>query len=40
MEIVKVRGKAKPFNRALDVLLDVRCGVGDGAIPEDIEAAL
>lgn len=39
MEIVKVRGKAKAFNGAIDVLLYMRSRVCDGAAAENIESA-
>jgi hypothetical protein len=41
MEIVKIRSKSKSLNGALDILLDVRSGVGDRTIPSNaVESTL
>lgn len=40
MQIVEVRSKAQSFDGAIDVLLDVRGGIGDGAVSKDIKATL
>lgn len=40
MEVIEVRGKTQPFDRALDVFGDVCAGVGHPAVSENIEAAL
>lgn len=41
VQIVQIRCKAKSLNSSFDVLLDMRGGVGDGAIPShDVEPTL
>lgn len=40
MEIIQIRCKAKSFNSAFDVCLDVRGGIGDATRTKDVETAL
>lgn len=41
MQVVQIRSKAQSLNGALNVLLDMRGGVGDGTLArEDVEATL
>ena len=39
MQVVQVRGKSESFDSALDVVLDMRCGISDRIISlEDLKA--
>lgn len=39
MQIVQIRSKAESFDGALDVILDMRCRIGDRVVSlEDLEA--
>lgn len=40
MEVVQIRGEAKALDRAVNVLLDVRGGVGETTLAKDIKATL
>lgn len=39
VQVVEVRREAKSLDGALDILLDMRGGIGDGAIAEHVKAA-
>lgn len=40
MEIIEIRGEAKPLNGPVNVLLDVGGRVGDTAIAKHVKSAL
>lgn len=40
MQVIEIRGKPKSFNGSFNVRLDVRRGIGNGAVPKYVESAL